>query len=91
MKSETTSKFWKSYNQLPSHIRKQAKEAYSIFKNDLYYPSLQFKRIHSSQPIYSVRIMIDYRSVGVLKDNSIIWFWIGTHSDYDTLVKLLKK
>jgi hypothetical protein len=67
----------------------QAKQAYQQFKKDPYHPSLQFKRIHSTKAIYSVRINIDYRAVGILKENEIIWFWIGSHSIYDKLLKKL--
>ncbi len=40
-------------------------------------------------PIYSVRISIDYRAVGIVKNNEIIWYWIGGHSDYDKLLSKL--
>ena len=49
-------------------------------------PALQFKQIHPTEPIYSVRINRDYRAVGVKSDREIIWFWIGSHSDYDKLI-----
>jgi len=52
-----------------------------------YYPALHFKRVHSTRPIYSVRISIDYRALGILQDNEIIWFWIGSHTEYDKAVK----
>jgi hypothetical protein len=88
--SKTTQGFWGYYEGLPVNIKKQAKKAYSQFKKDPYYPSLHFKQIHSTRPIYSVRITKDYRSIGTLKENYIIWFWIGSHSDYDKLVNQLK-
>jgi len=86
VKSETTNKFWKYYNTLPEEIRKKAKRAYSYFELDPWHPSLHFKRIHSSLPIYSVRISKDYRAVGLLKKDIVIWFWIGSHSDYNKLL-----
>ena len=89
MISHTTGKFWKAYNKLPDDIRKQAKTAYVSFQDNPFHPSLHFKRIHSVLPIYSVRITKDYRSLGVQKDSEIIWFWIGSHSDYEKLIKKL--
>lgn len=86
MKSKTTSKFWKYYSSLPQEIQKKAKEIFIQFNRNPWYPSLRFKRIHSSEPIYSVRITRDYRAIGVLKDDCIIWFWIGSHSDYEKLI-----
>jgi len=85
--SHTTEHFRKSFARLPEKVRKQAKQAYSRFKKDPYYPALHFKRVHSTRPIYSVRISIDYRALGILQDNEIIWFWIGSHTEYDKTVK----
>jgi len=90
MISHTTEHFRKLYEKLPKQIREQARQAYSQFKSDPYYPGLHFKRIHSSRPIYSIRITKDYRAVGVQQNNEIIWFWIGSHSDYDKLMNQLK-
>jgi len=47
---------------------------------------LQFKQVHPSQPIYSARVGLGYRALGVRKGDLIVWFWIGSHSDYDRLV-----
>ena len=90
MKSRTTDRFWKCYDLLHADIKKRAKEAYSQFLKDPYYPSLYFKRVHSTRPIFSVRITKDYRAIGVLHENEIIWFWIGSHSEYDRLLKQLR-
>lgn len=87
MISRTTEKFRALFALLPNTIKAQAKEAYQQFKRDPYHPSLQFKRVHSSKPIYSVRISLDYRAVGIIHDNEIIWFWIGSHNVYEKLLK----
>jgi hypothetical protein len=47
---------------------------------------LQFKRVNGEQPIYSVRVTRDYRAVGVLTGDTVTWFWIGNHADYDRLL-----
>ena len=90
MISHTTQRFRKLYGNLPEQIRKQAKRVYRQFEKDPYYPGLHFKRVHSSEPIYSVRITKDYRAVGVQQNDEIIWFWIGSHSDYDKLLNQLR-
>lgn len=87
MKSYTTDRFWKCYTGLPVDIKKRAKTTYKVFQNDPYHPSLHFKRIHSSRPIFFIRITLDYRALGVMQENRIIWFWIGSHSEYDKLLK----
>ena len=89
MISHTTEKFRKALLKLPNNIKSQAKIAYRQFKKDPYYPSLQFKCIHNVKPIYSVRINIDYRAVGIMSDMEIVWFWIGTHAEYDKLLTRL--
>ncbi len=89
MISHTAGKFWKLYLALPVEIRKQAKTAYTQFKSNPYHPSLQFKRVHSSKPIYSARINIDYRAVGIVDGVEIIWFWIGSHREYEKLLQKL--
>ncbi|MDM8565885.1 hypothetical protein QUF74_09555 [Candidatus Halobeggiatoa sp. HSG11] len=69
--------------------KQQAREAYKQFQQDPYHPSLQFKRVHSNKPIYSARVNKNYRVVGILQENTIIWFWIGSHNVYEKLLKQL--
>lgn len=79
--------FKKLYKALPFEIRLLAKKQYNIFKENPYHSSLHFKRVHSNKAIYSCRINKNYRTVGIIKDENIIWFWIGSHDDYDNLLK----
>jgi hypothetical protein len=90
MKSSTSQGFWKSYAALPNEVRRQAREAYALFEKNPYYPSLHFRRVHSTRPIFSVRISIHYRAVGIVEGDEITWFWIGSHADYDNLLKRLR-
>jgi len=87
MISHINDKFKKAYKKLPIEIRTTAKKQYKAFQNDPYHASLHFKRVHSSRAIYSARITQNYRTIGILKDDVIIWFWIGSHDDYDKLLK----
>jgi len=86
MKSHLTERFRKAFAKLPSHVQRQARAAYQLFKQDPHHPSLRFKRVHPTKPIYSVRIGLDYRALGVRDGEDIIWFWIGSHADYDKLL-----
>lgn len=86
MKSTTTTQFHKLFARLPEQVQRQAREAYKQFKQNPYHPSLHFKQVHPSQPIYSIRVSLDYRAVGDKEGDEITWFWIGTHSDYDKLI-----
>lgn len=51
--------------------------------------SLQFKQIHRIKPIYSVRIGIGWRAVGVKDGDEIVWYWIGSHEEYNNLIARL--
>lgn len=75
------------YKALPKNIRIQAKEAFLLFTSNPYHPSLHFKSVHSGESTVFVRISKDYRAVGIMKNDEIIWFWIGSHSDYEKLLK----
>lgn len=87
MKSHTTEQFRKLLGLLPRQTRQQAREAYRLFRQNPYHPSLRFKKIHATQPIYSARVNKDCRAVGIMKGDTIIWFWIGHHHEYDKLLK----
>lgn len=67
------------------HIQVQAKEAHNIFKANTHYPGLHFKCIDTQESIYSVRVGRSCRAVGVWKDDTIYWFWIGSYEDYNNL------
>lgn len=89
MISHTTDRFRKAFAELPKEVQYQAKDAYKQFKQNPFYPSLRFKHVHSTKPIYSVRISIEYRAIGIQNENEIIWFWIGSHDDYTKLLTRL--
>jgi len=87
MHSVTTEKFRKAFNKLPEKIQERARATYQLWKTNPQHPTLQFKQVHQSKPIYSVRIGLSYRALGVKEEETIIWFWIGSHEDYNNLTK----
>jgi len=89
MKSHINDDFLKAYRKLPKHIREQARKAYRLFRDNPHHPSLKFKTIHPTEPFYSARITRNYRTIGIMDDDVIIWFWIGSHADYDKLIAML--
>ena len=89
MKSSVTKDFRKRLDQLPVAAQEQAARAYGLWRSDPYHPSLQFKRVNPWQPIYSVRIGIGYRALGLWEEDQIDWFWIGPHAEHDDLLKRL--
>ena len=86
MRSHTTARFRKAFQQLPGDVQQQAREAFRAWRNDPHHRSLRFRQVHSSRPVYSVRIGIHYRALAVKEGQDMIWFWVGPHADYDNLV-----
>jgi hypothetical protein len=90
MKSELTDEFIKCFADLPERVQKTARKNYKLWKQNPSHPSLEFKKLNIKQATYSVRAGIGWRAVGVMKDSeTIVWFWIGSHSNYDKLLKNL--
>jgi hypothetical protein len=89
VKSRTTAQFRKLFADLPELVQEQTRKAYRQFKQDPSYPSLRCKKVHPKLPIYSARINRDYRAVGQLEDDTVIWFWVGSHAEYDLLLEQL--
>jgi hypothetical protein len=87
LKSSVSKEFRKKLDHLPAAIQEQAARAYALWRSDPHHSSLQFKRVSPNQPVYSVRIGIGYRALGLKRDEQVYWFWIGSHAEYDDLLK----
>lgn len=83
MKHFASGEFWEHYRGLPESVRTVADRQFERLKADPYHPSLHFKRVGR---FYSVRVGRSFRVLGVDADDSVVWFWIGSHADYDRLV-----
>ena len=88
MKYFVTEKFRETFRELPPRIQRRARAAYRLWKRNPYHPSLQFKRIHEVKPIYSTHVD-DRRALGVHNANEFVWFWIGSHEEYNNLIARL--
>ncbi len=87
MRSEATPRFWAAYHALPREIRELARKAYRLFRDNPRHPSLQFKTVHDRDPIYAARVTLGHRTLGLLQDDVITWFWIGSHAEYDRVLE----
>jgi hypothetical protein len=76
--------FWTCYNALPAPIREQADKAFALLKTNLQHPSLQLKKVGR---FWSARVGLHYRVLGVDASDGVLWFWIGTHAEYDKLIR----
>ncbi len=75
--------FWAAYERLPEPVRALADRNYELLKADPKHPSLHFKRVGR---YWSVRVGLRYRALAVESDDALVWFWIGSHADYDALI-----
>ncbi|HEX8179432.1 MAG TPA: hypothetical protein VF525_07805 [Pyrinomonadaceae bacterium] len=75
--------FWRLYRQLPPTVRALADKNFQLLKADPKHPSLHFKQIDR---LWSVRVGAHYRALGLAKPEGVVWFWIGSHADYDKLL-----
>ena len=79
--------FKELFAQLPRDVQKQAIAAYHIFEKKPHHPSLHFKCINKEKSRYSVRVNKSYRAVGTWKGDTIRRYFIGTHTDYDRILR----
>jgi len=84
--SRTSAEFRRDLARLPQRVKRQASEAYKLFKADPQHPSLKFKKLPPFEDVWSVRIDANYRAIGRWRGDVILWFFIGSHADYDKLI-----
>lgn len=80
----TTARFWENFANLPMHIQKLAEENFALLKNDLRHPSLHFKKIGK---FWSARAGLNYRALAFEDNEDYIWVWIGSHDEYEKIIK----
>jgi hypothetical protein len=64
-------------------VQTLADRNYELLKSDPTHRSLQFKKAGS---LWSVRVGLHYRALATELGEDLIWFWIGSHAEYDTLL-----
>ena len=84
MKHRASAEFWHAYDGLPVQTRRLADKNFALQKSDPDHPSLHFKKIGR---FHSVRVGIRYRALAVDSNDGLVWFWIGSHADYDALLR----
>ncbi len=75
--------FWEAYSRLPRSVRELADKNYELLKENPRHPSLQLKKVGR---FWSVRVGSRYRALAVEVDADLLWFWIGSHADYDAII-----
>jgi hypothetical protein len=79
-------RFWECYHRLPRQVQELADKNYELLKTDPRHPSLRFKKVGGHKSLWTVRVGDHYRALGIEKPEGIVWFWIGTHGEYDNLL-----
>lgn len=83
MRHFASPEFWESYSKLPDPIRKLADKNFDLLKNDPQHPSLRLKKVGR---LFSARVGLSFRALGVEVEGGVLWFWIGSHAAYDKIV-----
>jgi hypothetical protein len=79
--------YWRHFDDLPAAVRKLAESNYELWKKNPHHPSLRFKTIHPARPIFSFRVGMRHRTVGVRADDGrIVWFWMGSFEHFRELI-----
>ena len=84
MRHFASRRFWESYQRLPALVRATADKNFALLKADLRHPSLNLKKVGN---YWSARVGRGYRALATEVDGGLLWFWIGSHKDYDELIK----
>ena len=91
IQSRTTRRFREAFANLPKEVRKQVLQAYQLFRKNPHHPSLRFKKVDEDSSTWSVRVGLAYSALGIMEGSTVIWFWIGSHADYERLVRQIRK
>jgi hypothetical protein len=78
-----TPRFWRCYHALPTDVQRLADTCYALLRQDPRHPSLHFRKVGR---FWSVRVGLHYRALAVEHEGEVLWFWIGSHADYDKLL-----
>ena len=84
MNHHATPDFWACYRSLPAPVQELADKSFRFLKDDPKHPSLHCKKVGR---FWSVRVGLHHRAVAVEAADGLVWFWIGTHADYDALLR----
>ncbi len=84
MKHRATPRFWACYHALPEQVRQVADRGYELLTRNPHHPSLQFKKIGE---FWSARVGLHHRALAVEDGDDLMWVWIGSHAEYDHLIK----
>lgn len=84
MRHRANPKFWDFYKRIPPDIQKLADSNFALLKDNPQHPSLYFKKVGR---FWSVRVGLHFRAVAVERGAELVWFWIGRHDEYESIIE----
>ena len=84
MRHFASPRFWAAYEKLPGVVRELADKSFALLKTNPQHPSLHLKKVGR---FWSARVGSRYRALATETDEGLLWFWIGSHADYDALIR----
>lgn len=87
MRSKTLPSFWKAYERLSKDVKGQARKSYEIWRKNPFHPSLHFKCVNHEENVWSLRVSRGYRALCLFEDDLVVWFWIGSHDEYEKFIR----
>lgn len=97
VKSVRNARFRKAFEKLPDSVQQNARNAYQRFRANPFDPALKFHEIKGTRTpaVYAVDagtyLGTAYRALGIWQKRKdvIVWFWIGSHEEYNQSIKRL--
>ena len=90
MTSVRTLEFKTLYLALPVRVRSLADSKYQLWSENTKYRGVNFECVDTDHDIWSVRIGDHHRALckkrGTSAGPRYVWFWIGTHEEYNGLI-----
>jgi hypothetical protein len=87
MTSHATPRFWRLFHGLPVEAQRLAAKTFRVWQGNPNHPSLRYRRLEGREDLVTVRVGDHYRALGLLEPGSVVWIWIGSHAEYDRLVR----
>ncbi|MXY99766.1 hypothetical protein F4Y93_03635 [Candidatus Poribacteria bacterium] len=72
--------FWDAYAELPPNVQRRVPQKFQLLRQNARHPSLRFKKVGD---LWAIRVSRGYRALARQEEEGFIWFWVGTHSEYE--------
>jgi hypothetical protein len=88
-RNRTTRQFRDLFEGLPAHIQALTRDACILFDRNPAHRSLRHHELQDNKKAqhvpgsFSVSITMQYRAIYVREGETNVWYWIGTHAEYD--------